>query len=447
MLDNIILMTDGYKPSHWAQYPPGTQLVHSYQESRGGEFPETTFFGLQYYLKRYMEGRVVDKIKIDQAQARLDKYIGPGIFYRAGWEHIAKDHYGHLPLHIKAVDEGRSFIDHTPLMAVENTCPQCSWLPSYMETVLSMPWYPSTVASKSRTIKKVIRNHLLRTGDEKSLLWKLHDFGFRGVSSPESAAIGGAAHLINFMGSDTIAGIEMLDEYYGSRTAVIAGTIPASEHSTITAWTRAGEAAAYANMLEKYPTGVFACVSDSYDLRKAVSDMWGNKLRRAVLSRDGTVVIRPDSGEPVDMVLQTVRGLEEKFGTETNDKGFKVLNPHVRVIQGDGMSNVDDIDALYTALANYGYSADNLTIGMGGGLLQQVNRDTQKFAIKASYIERLTNDGEVEKYGISKSPVNAPWKRSREGRQFTGAMRTVFKDGILTEHFNLDIVRANAGLW
>jgi nicotinamide phosphoribosyltransferase len=239
--------------------------------------------------------------------------------------------------------------------------------------------------------------------------FKLHDFGYRGVSSEETAGIGAAAHLINFKGTDTVAGIRVLQHYYGSQ--VMEGfSVPAAEHSTITAWGRENEAQAYRNMLTQFPTGIVAVVSDSYNVYNASEKLWGEILRDQVLAREGTLVVRPDSGNPRETVLRVLGILGDKFGYEINAKGYRVLNPKVRVIQGDGV-NFWTIQDMLMAMNRAGWSADNIAFGMGGALLQQLNRDTQKFAFKTSNV--TVNGKEFE---VFKDPVEGHDKLSKRGR-------------------------------
>lgn len=404
------LKTDSYKVSHWRQYPPGTRKVYSYFESRGGKYDATTFFGLQGILKQHFVGPVVTREGIEEAAELYAAHFGdPNLFFKAGFEHILTAHGGKLPLSIRAVPEGTTVGVSNVLMTVENTCPECYWLTNFCETVLVQTWYPTTVATQSREIKKIIKTWLDFTGDSGSLDFKLHDFGFRGVSSVESAAIGGAAHLVNFKGTDTVAALQHVNHYYRGQGA--AGfSIPAAEHSTITSWGRTNEGMAYANMLAQYPKGLVAVVSDSYDITNAVENIWGKELKDKVLARDGMLVVRPDSGNPVTIVCEVVTGLARAFGTVTNAKGFKLLDPHVRVIQGDGV-NEHAIDDILAALAGTGYAADNLAFGMGGALLQKLDRDTQKFAFKCSLIE-----GDFGSRDVYKDPQTDHSKASKRGR-------------------------------
>ena len=260
-------------------------------------------------------------------------------------------------------------------------------------------------------LKKLIYSYLEKTADDpdNEVLFKLHDFGARGVSSAESAAIGGAAHIVNFRGTDTIVAMRLLRNYYNHE--VSAYSIPAAEHSTITSWGRENETEAYRNMLVQYakPGGMLAVVSDSWDIYNAVEKIWGDTLRQEVIDSGATVVIRPDSGDPQEVVSKVTNLLAEKFGTTSNSKGYKVLN-NVRVIQGDGV-NPQSIAAILESLELQGFSATNIAFGMGGALLQKVDRDTLKFAFKCSAIQI---GGEWR--DVYKDPVTDHGKRSKRGR-------------------------------
>ncbi len=458
-IENLILDVDSYKASHYLQYPAGTTQVYSYIESRGGRYPHTLFFGLQYILKRYLAGAVVTEEMVAEAREFFAAHGEP--FNEAGWMRIVTEHGGRIPVRIKAVPEGMVVDTHNVLVTVENTDPELPWLTSWLETMLMRVWYPIGVATRSFTIRGMILDALERSADdpEGEISFKLHDFGARGVSSRETAAIGGASHLVNFLGSDTVMGVMLANEYYGAGMAGF--SIPAAEHSTITAWGREHEADAYRNMLRQFarPGSIVACVSDSYDIFNAISNIWGKELRDEVIASGATLVVRPDSGDPSSIVLACVQLLEEAFGSVVNTKGYKVLN-HVRVIQGDGIDE-SSIAAILSILLENGYSISNINFGMGGGLLQQVNRDTQKFAMKASHA--VIEGKSVE---IFKDPVTDHGKRSKRGRLdlvrdgegklitlhesearergLASELVTVFENGDLLVEHTLEQVRARA---
>lgn len=464
-IDNIILNTDSYKASHWLQYPPNTTSVLSYIEARGGEYPEAVFFGLQMFLKKYLSKPITQEM-IDEAGPILKAHGEP--FNKEGWEHILKEHNGYLPIRIRAVPEGTVVPIKNILASVENTDPKCFWLTSYIETsLLRAVWYPLTVATKSRAIKSVIKRYLEETADEEAmggLAFKLHDFGARGVSSFESAGIGGAAHIVNFMGTDTITGMLFAMEYY-NETEVPAFSVPAAEHSSITTWLKDGELDAYKNMLEqfggKFP--IVSVVSDSYDIYNAVENMWGGALKDMVVESGSTLVVRPDSGDPAEVVAKVALLLDATFGSTINSKGYKVLN-NTRILQGDGLSTLADFEVILAKLKGYNFSTDNVVFGMGGGLLQQVNRDTMQFAMKAC--SAVIDGNNVDVY---KDPVTDEGKWSKRGRlelyrnKDTGAyttgiaahgadlendlvLETVFENGKIVKEYTFSEVRANAEL-
>ena len=452
---NIILNTDSYKCSQFRQYPPGTEYVYSYIESRGGQWDRTVFFGLQAFLREYMTTPIT-QADIDIAEKIITAHGEP--FNREGWEYIVKQHGGRLPVEIKALPEGTVIETRNVLVSIVNTDPKCYWLTSYLETaLLRAVWYPTTVATNSYHSKQIILRGLEETGDPSLIDFKLHDFGARGVSSQESAALGGAAHLVNFMGTDTIAGVLAAMEYYDA--GVCGFSIPAMEHSTVTSWGRENEAKAYRNMLEVYGKkgALLAAVSDSYDIFNACENIWGKELLEEVKSSGATVVIRPDSGNPAEVVTKCARILDTRFGHTLNDKGYRVLN-NVRIIQGDGIDAVS-IRGILLSLQMAGYSADNVAFGQGGALLQQINRDTLKFAMKCS--AALINGEWVDVY---KDPVTDTGKRSKRGRlqlirEPGGEYQTVywsdsqvdkdllqvvFRDGALLNQTTFDQVRARA---
>ena len=452
METNILLLTDSYKATHWKQLPKGTTILRSYLESRGGQFDNTLFYGLQYYIKHYLSGKVISHQKIMQAKVFWDQHLGPGHFNLEGWLHILNTHNGSLPVKIKAVPEGTSVPTSNVLLTIENTDPEVPWLTNYLESILLQIWYPITVGTLSREVKKVLINYLKKstTYDNSEISqivqFMLHDFGFRGVSSVESSGLGASAHLINFRGTDTVTGILFGQQYYKTRN-MLGFSIPASEHSTITSWGEPFEVKAFENMLDQFPTGLVACVSDSFDIIRACRDYWGTTLRDKILSRDGRLVIRPDSGDPKQTLKQIFHVLWDKFGGTINDKGFKVLDPHVRVIQGDGV-NYESISEILDMMISEGFSVENIAFGMGGALLQKVDRDTQKFAIKCSSI--VINGDEVN---VQKNPVEInsqgervqSFKKSKTGKlklvkDENGQFHTIqkadsFEDDLLVDVF------------
>lgn len=453
MNNNIILDTDSYKFSHWLQYPPGTSYMFSYLESRGGTYSHTNFFSLQFLLKEYLS-KPITREMIDEA-AEFAKLHGEPFNYD-GWNYILEKHKGFLPVRIRAVPEGLAIPTHNVLMTVESTDPKVFWVVSWLETMLLRVWYGTTVCTRSNNIRKMIYSYLEKTSDDPKgeINFKLHDFGSRGVSSMESAAVGGAAHLVNFMGSDTVAGVYLANKYYDSKMAGF--SIPAAEHSTITMWGKENEVEAYRNMLKAYgrPGALLACVSDSYDLYNAITNLWGKELKEEVIKSGAVVVVRPDSGHPATVVLQSLKKLDEAFGSTFNNKAYKVLN-NVRVIQGDGI-NEDSIREILETITREGYSATNVAFGMGGALLQHLNRDTQKFAFKCSaavvdgklvdvYKDPVTDPGKVSKKGILDLVYRGGKFQTVQGTDnFGSVLKTVYENGVITKTYTLDEIRTNA---
>jgi nicotinamide phosphoribosyltransferase len=417
MHTNLILATDSYKLTHWNQYPKGTTRVYSYLESReGATYPYTVFFGLQSILKRFMSDRdnPVTRADVKEADEIAKVHFGRDLFNREGWEYLA-DRRGKLPLVIKAVPEGTVVPTGNVLMTVENVEPECWWLTNAMESLLTHVWYPCTVATLSRVTKQLIAEYLMDTSDAglAPLPFMLHDFGYRGASSHESAAIGGAAHLVNFKGTDTLPAMQLALQDYAADLETLAFSVPATEHSVMTSLGREHEADQVERALQENPEGILSVVGDSYNIYEFVQRV-GGQFKAEILARDGVFVVRPDSvtrdhPNPGMLVAWILNQLWHDFGGETNSKGFKVLDPHVRVLWGDGI-DTRGIERILGRAKLEGFSAENLVFGMGGGLLQKVNRDTQRFAFKCSAQER---DGVW--HDIFKDPVDST-KRSKKGR-------------------------------
>ncbi len=433
---NLLLATDSYKHSHFLQYPPEARAISAYGEARPNPFSDKVlFFGLQPFLMDALSVPI-SQANIDEAAAICAAHGVP--FNRAGWQAVLADHAGFLPLEISALAEGTIAPTGVPLFQVVNTDDRMAWLTTFIETaLLRAVWYPTTVATLSWKCRAIIAAGLERSSDDPAgqIPFKLHDFGARGVSSGESAALGGMAHLVNFSGTDTLEGIMAARAYYDADMPGF--SIPAAEHSTMTAWGRDREEAAYANMLSAFDGdgALVAVVSDSYDLDNAVEKIWGGSLKEAVLARKGTLVVRPDSGDPVGTPARVLARLWEIFGGTTNAKGYRVLNDRVRVIQGDGM-NVESIARLVDRVIADGFAIDNIAFGMGGGLLQSVTRDTLRFAMKANAMR----DTHGVWHDVSKRPATDLAKASKAGRQ-----AVVMDHGVMVAR-RLDRVAADANL-
>lgn len=464
-MTNLILNTDSYKTSHFLQYPPETEKISSYIEARGVSrdfvpVEKTVFFGLQMFLEEYMS-KPITKSNIEEAEDIFKMHGVP--FNRQGWDYILNAHDGYLPVMIQALPEGYKVPLHTALVQVQNTDDRVPWLTSYVETaLLRAVWYPTTVATLSRHIKDIIAEELILTqGNTEGIDFMLHDFGARGVSSKESAGIGGVAHLVNFQGTDTVEALVYARKYY--KASMPAYSIPAAEHSTITAWGCDGEVKAYENMVDQFGDKLYAVVSDSYDIYNAADNLWGTVLKNKVIEKGGRLVIRPDSGNPVDVIGRLLHILADKFGYTTNERGFRVLHPSVRLIQGDGV-NANSIKEILKSMRLNGWATSNIVFGMGGALLQQVNRDSLKFAMKASaimingkwqdvYKDPVTDPGKMSKRGLLEV-VGDDFKTIRaEDRYLTSKylkdeprLNIVYRDGVLTKEVSLDTIRERSNM-
>lgn len=424
--NNLILNTDTYKVSHYGFMEPGTTKIFSYIEARkGGEYNVAQFFGLQYFLKKYFSKPITQEM-IDEADQFVSGNHVPFNFNKEGWQYILDTHNGYLPLRIKAVKEGTVVPEGNVLVTIENTDPNCAWLVSYFETILlRAAWYGTTVATRGYVLRQVITDFIKRTGTEGTEMWKVWDFGQRGVSSHESGIIGGMGHIVNSMGTDSIMGILGAQEYY-NETDMLAFSVPASEHSVTTAYGEDGEKDFIINAINTFggEGNLISLVADSYDTIRFVDYI--GELKDMILDNGCVAVVRPDSGIPEEIDLEVIERLDMHFGHTVNEKGYKVLHPSVRVIQGDGI-NIETVHRILAKLEENGWSADNIVFGSGGFLLQNMSRDTLKFAMKASYVE-VNGVGK----DIFKNPKTDPSKASKKGRmtlaRVDGEIKTIRED-------------------
>ncbi len=446
--NNICLLTDSYKVTHHYFYPKGTEKIYSYLESRvGAEFNKTIFYGLQYILKKYLEGQIVTQEKIDEADNLIANHIGPDIFNSDGWQYILDEHDGHLPIEIKAVAEGTPVDVGNALMTVENTDDKSYWLPNYLEPLLLQVWYPSTVATLSAEVRKLCNFYLEVTGSVKDNLdFMLHDFGYRGATSTESSMLSGSAHLLSFSGTDTIAALTIPENYYNDSN-LCGFSVQATEHSVMTSLGPEGEISQILNVIDNAKDGVLSLVIDSYNYRNFLEESGksGTELNEAILNfldgEDNKVVFRPDSGEPVSTTIDCLNLLSEGFGSHLTDKGYKVFDLNIGLLWGDGL-NYQKIRDILFAMKSAGWAAQNIIFGMGGGLHTAVNRDTQRNAFKCSAQLRdgVWHDIFKNPLDSSKKSKTGRFKLIRENNSFRTVpidsegedyLQTVFKDGEL----------------
>lgn len=453
---NLISNTDSFKHAQHTMYPPGTEHLSSYVESRGGIFPATLFFGLQAFLREYLTKPITVET-IDDAEFLSEEQGVP--FNRKGWLDLLNDHGGFFPVEIEAVPEGTVVPTRNVLVQIVNTDPKYFWITNFFEAALLRGvWYPTSVATVSWACRKIIEEALRRTSDHPEMARKfLHDFGYRGVSSRESGVIGGMAHLVNFDQTDTAGGPLGAKRWYN---AVAPGfSVVNMEHSAVCAWGRANEGKMFRAMLDLYRgrTPIVGLLTDTYDHEHCVRKILGGELRDVIRNFPGLVGARADSGDPVTIPADTTEWLMESFGFETNSKGFKVLPPYIRVVQGDGLT-VETFRGLYMELERRGLAADNVFCGMGGGLLQHVNRDTMNFGQKTNAV-RVNG----EWIDVQKTPTGNAMKHSKPGRLALvcengeyrtvrreavppekNVLRPIFRNGKLLRMFRFDEVIANA---
>lgn len=472
---NPLLRTDVYKLGHMQQYRPGTTKVYSYLMARSTKnFTDTLFFGLQYYLKMYLQQPITLE-DVEQFYVFYQQILGTEAPESVRKKIQALYDLGYWPVQIRAVPEGSVVPNRNVLMTITNTHPDFYWCVGFLESLLLKVWYPSTVATCSMAYRERLARAFLRTCPDASVKmpFMVHDFGYRGDSSEESAEISGAAHLVNFSGSDTIVALAAIAAAYPPRLGQDAGqlmqSVPASEHSVMCSFGRDNELEAFRHMLRTYPTGFVSIVSDTFNVYTVLTDFCA-QLHDDIMQRDGCTVFRPDSGDPELVIcgdpaapagspqrLGCLRLLDAEFGHTVNAQGFKELNPHVGLIYGDGMY-LARYDRILTRMAEMGYAAGNLVIGVGG-ILRYHTRDTLGFAIKATYIE-----GEDGAQDIEKDPITDPGKKSHKGRlrldcdnnewhttdqctleqEHGGMLRLVYENGNTVNPVSFQTVRENA---
>lgn len=426
--------TDSYKFSHYVLYSAaGVTRMFSYLESRGGEFESSTIAGLQVFLHRYLSKGFTLK-DINRAEKLAAKHGVP--FNREGFEAMYHKYNGKFPVRIRAVPEGTIVPVKNALLTIECWDKDCFWIVNWLETQLARLWYPSTIAIASREVKKTWKYFLDLSSDntELEIGFKHHDFGSRGVTCFEQAELGSMAHLLSFFGSDTVAGIELANHYYDCDMSGF--SIRATEHSTMTIFGRAGERQALIDWITKTLVDVpniprvlklSACVGDSYDIYNFTEMVCSDEIRPLIANSGGTLVVRPDSGKPSEVLPRMFELFEKhlpKGEITINSKGKKVLPFYLRIIWGDGI-NRRSMKDLLQLVVDLGWSVSNIALGSGGGLLQDVNRDTQKFAFKCSYAE--ANGVSID---VLKDPITDPGKKSKAGRLDTirdtdGVIKTV----------------------
>ncbi|XP_049528288.1 nicotinamide phosphoribosyltransferase [Dermacentor silvarum] len=411
--DNVILLTDSSRVCHYLQYPEGTTFIYSYFESIGSKYDKTLFFGLQYVLKKWMVGPVITVKKINDAKEFFRMHFNQELFNESGWMHIVEQHDGHLPLSIRAVPEGSLIPTRNVLFTVENTDPEVPWLTGWFQTLFMQTWYPTTVATNAWHYKEIMARYLLDTcGSTASIPYQLHDFGSGGASSVESAAIGGAAHLVNFLSSDNIAGIRLVHQYYGLPMAGY--SYPSTEHSTMTPWGPAGESAACRQAMHAFPSGPASVASDTYHAANCCEHVWGQDLRHLVEARaelyGGMLIVRLQSGDPPEIIVEVLEILGRHYSVTVNSLGFRELPPYVRLMHSDGMT-LEMAEAVLANAKAHRWSAQNVLLASDGTLMRDPRGPAQRFAFQCS--AAIVGGHEKE---VHRNPMTDTGLSSKKGR-------------------------------
>lgn len=482
-----INLTDGYKVDHRSQYPNNTEFVYSNwtpRKSRMDGINKVVLFGLQYFIKRYLIAEFNENFfnqpkekAVAKYKRRIETYLGPDAIT---YEHIEALHdLGYLPVEIKALPEGTAVNLKVPMVTIQNTLPEFFWITNFLETLMSaILWMPCTSATIALEYRKILTRYAEKTGSDLEFInWQAHDFSFRGMAGIEAASMSGAGHLLSFTGTDTIPAIDFLEDYYeaNAETELIGGSVAATEHSVMCMGTKENEINSFKRLIQDvYPKGIVSIVSDTWDFWQVI-DVFMPKLRNNILERDGKVVIRPDSGDPVKIICGdpdaeigsseykgAIERLWETFGGTVTAAGYKLLNAHIGLIYGDSIT-LERCEEICRRLAEKGFASANVVFGIGSYTYQYVTRDTFGFAMKATY-------GEVNGKGreIFKDPkTDDGTKRSARGlirldydeegeivmtdqvskeEEKGGLLTTVFKDGELTINQSLNEIRERISL-
>lgn len=495
---NAVLLTDGYKLDHRRQYPEGTEFVYSNWTPRSNKyFPEANdgavVFGLQYFIKKYLiEKFNKDFFELSEEEAvatfkrRIDTFLGEN---QVGTEHIRALHkLGYLPVRIKSLPEGSICPIRVPMHTVVNTLPEFFWLTNFLETLMSCElWLPITSATTARVYRKELERHAEKTGFSPNVMlgFLCHDFSMRGMAGLEASITSGMGHLTSFVGSETLPAIDAIEKYYNAdaEKELIAMTVPASEHSVMCAGGKDDEFETFKRFItELYPKGFVSIVSDTWDLWQVVTE-FVPRLKDDILARDGRLVIRPDSGDPVHIICgynaedfdnfeedASMNATERKgvyellwdvFGGTINEKGYKVLDPHIGVIYGDSIT-LDRQKEIYRRLEEKGFAATNLVLGIGSYTYQYRTRDSLGFAMKATWCQVNGEPREIFKSPKTDSGMKKSLKGlirvdkdengiyyatdcvSKEGEQ-EGCLEVIFENGKLIKEVSFKEIRER--LW
>lgn len=479
---NPILAIDGYKLDHRRQYPDNTESVYSNwtpRDSRVTDQNEVVFVGLQYFLKKFLQEDMqrgffdVPKADVVAAYARrVNSYLGPN---SVGTQHIEELHdLGYVPLIFKALPEGTRVPLRVPMFTVESTDYRFAWLVNYFETLLSATiWMPCTSATSAMRLRRLLDQYAEQTGSPEGFVdFQGHDFSFRGMAGIEAASLSGLGHLLSFVGTDTIPAIELIEQYYPTTDMdyLIGASVAATEHSVMCAGGELGERETFERLLDLYPTGIFSVVSDTWDLWNVLTVTLPS-LKDRIMSRDGKLVVRPDSGDPVDILCGdrnapegspaskgVVELLWDEFGGEITSTGYKLLDSHIGCIYGDSIT-YDRAYQILSRLAAKGFASGNVVFGVGSFTYQFTTRDTYGFAMKATWAQINGEGVDMFKDPVTDNGV----KKSAKGRlavmahpsgyhlinqatpeqEAASALQTVWIDGNFVKVYSIEDLRKN----
>ena len=419
---NPLLLTDGYKTGHHQQYPKGTTLVYSNFTPRSNKYApkgcdQVVSFGQQMIMKQIHEAfqnEFFSKPKDEvcgEMKRELSLYLGTD--YDVSHFEALHD-LGYLPIRVKAIEEGTLVPIKVPVLTIYNTHPDFYWVTNYLETIISnLLWKPMTSATIAHTYRKVLTKWQEKTDAERGWFidWQGHDFSMRGMDSVEATISSGLGHLTSFSGTDSLPAIYGARKYYGE-DGFVGGSVNATEHSVMCAGGADDEIGTFRRLLETYPTGILSIVSDTWDLWKVCTEHVVT-LKEQILARDGKLVIRPDSGNPVDILCGlnsakqyfayddeqpeakgVIELLWDVFGGTVNEQGYKVLDSHIGAIYGDSIT-IDRADEICARLEAKGFASTNVVLGIGSFTYQYNTRDTFGFAMKATYVELTEIVGEL----------------------------------------------------
>jgi nicotinamide phosphoribosyltransferase len=482
---NPLLLTDGYKTGHHQQYPKGTTLVYSNFTPRSNKYApkgceQLVSFGQQMIVKQIHDAfaneffnRPKDEV-CGEMKRELSMYLNTD--YDVSHFEALHD-LGYLPIHIKAIEEGSLVPMKVPVLTIYNTNPDFYWITNYLETIISnLLWKPMTSATIAYQYRKVLTKWQEKTDAERGWFidWQGHDFSMRGMDSVDAVISSGLGHLTSFSGSDSLPTIFGARKFY-NEIGFVAGSVNATEHSVMCAGTKEDEVGTFRNLMQTYPTGILSIVSDTWDLWKVCTEHVVT-LKEEILARDGKVVIRPDSGNPVDIICGIKLG-EEKgtelipelkgviellwdvFGGTVNEQGYKVLDPHIGAIYGDSIT-IDRAEEICKRLESKGFASTNIVLGVGSFTYQFNTRDTFGFAMKATYVEvegegreifknPITDDGTKKSatglLSVFKSEDKLAFKLYDHcdwETEAKGELQTIYKNGQFENQTTLTEIRA-----